>query len=81
MLSLQHMSYLYLNFVRIRKCSDIFKRQKSLHGNEERSEKIIIFGDFQAKRKIIIIITQCPFFTEIGLYTKLCLSRITQKGA
>ena len=46
-LSWQHMSYLQLTFVGIRRCSDILKRQKYFHGNKERSEKSLILVVFK----------------------------------
>ena len=49
--SWQHMSYLSLSFVRIRRCVDIFKRQKNVHGNEESSEKSLFLVIFKRKQR------------------------------
>ena len=46
-LSWQHISYLLLNFVGIRRCSDLLKLQKHFYGNKEGSEKSLILVIFK----------------------------------
>ena len=46
-LSWQQKSYLQVNFVGIRTCSDILKRQKYFRGSKEKSEKSLILVVFK----------------------------------
>ena len=46
-LSWQHMIHVELNFVGIRRCSDILECQKYFHGKKDKSEKSLILVVFK----------------------------------